>query len=251
MVSIFPLSQDNMLGFTLDGTVDEEGMRRLLMAIEAKVVTHGKLRLLGNIKNLGGFSSYESFWNTIKTKKDLWNKIEKYAILTDHGWLATLSSGIDFLSPGLEVKTFKLNEGERAHQWLKTAPGTAEAAGEATPGVRQIELANDRLLGLAIIGKLSPTDYDRINRLVEEQVRHHGRARLLLEIVSTEGINARTLWEDLKTSLKLYKDLERVAIIGDQGWLKTSVKLSDLLTPGLELAAFGSTEQQRAIHWLG
>ena len=246
MVTIFPLSQDNMLGFTLDGEVDEEGMRKLLMAVEAKVVTHGKLRLLGNIKNLGGVGSYEGFWNAIKAKKHLWDKIEKYAVLTDHGWLATLTSGIDFLTPKLEVKTFKLNEGERAHQWLKAEPATAHAA----PGLRQIELANDRLLGLAIIGKLSPDDYDRINVLVEEKVRHHGKARLLLEVVSTEGVNARTLWEDLKASLKLYKDLERVAIIGDQRWLKTSVKLSDLLTPGLELAAFGSTEHQRAIHWL-
>ena len=37
MVTVFPLSQDNMLGFTLDGEVDEPGMRKLLMAVEAKV----------------------------------------------------------------------------------------------------------------------------------------------------------------------------------------------------------------------
>ena len=246
MVTIFPLSQDNMLGFTLDGEVDEPGMRKLLMAIEAKVVTHGKLRLLGNIKDIGGFSSYQAFWNTVKAKKDLWEKIEKYAILTDHGWLSTLSGGIDFLTPRMEVKTFKLNEGELAHRWLQEAteaPPTAE-------GVKTVDLGNDRLLGLAIVGKLYPADYDRINMLVEEKVRHHGKARLLLEVVSTEGINARTLWEDLKASLKLYKDVERVAIIGDHSWLKTSVKLSDLLTPGLELAAFSTTEHKRAIAWL-
>ena len=250
MVTIFPLSQDNMLGFTLDGEVDEEGMRKLLMAVEAKVVTHGRLRLLGNIKNVGGFQSYQSFWNIIKAKKELLSKIEKYAILTDHGWLGTLSEGIDWLSPNMEVKTFRLNEGEIAHQWLQR-DGERQQRAAGAPSIKEVDLGDDQLLGLAIIGKLTQADYDRINFLVEEKVRHHGRARILLEIVSTEGINARTLWEDLKASLKLYKDLERVAIVGDQSWLKTSVKLSDLLTPGLELAAFSTAERRRAIGWLG
>ena len=246
MVTIFPLSQDNMLGFTLDGEVDQEGMRKLLMAVEAKVLTHGRLRLLGNIKNVSGFSSYESFWNTIKTKKELLDKVEKYAILTDHGWLSTLSEGVDWLTPGMEVKTFRLNEGEIAHRWLQQDREETKLP----PAVKTVDLGDPRLLGLAVVGKLTSADYDRINLLVEEKVKHYGKARILLEIVSADGINARTLWEDLKTSLRLYKDLERVAIIGDQSWLKTSVKLSDLLTPGLDLAAFSTVDRKRAIAWL-
>ncbi len=246
MVTIFPLSQPKMLGFTLDGEVDEEGMRKLLMAIEAKVVTHGRIRLLGNIKNLSGFSNYQLFWNAIKDKKELLDKIEKYAILTDHGWLSAISGGIDYFTTRMEVKTFKLSEGETAHQWLRSE----REEPQTSVSVKEVDLGDERLLGLAIVGKLRTADYDRINVLVEEKVKHYGRARVLLEIVSTDGINARTLWEDLKASIKFYKDLERVAIIGDQSWLKTSVKLSDLLTPGLELAAFSSIERKRAIAWL-
>jgi hypothetical protein len=245
MISIFPLSQPNMLGFTLDGKVDEEGMRKLLMAVEAKVVTHGRLRLLGNIKNLGGVDSYQAFWDVLKTKKQLLDKIEKYAILTDHGWLTTLVEGIDWLTPRMEVRTFPLAGGETAHEWLRTDPEPV-----VSESLKKIDLGNNRLLGIAITGKLNTADYDRLNVLVEEQVKHHGRVRMLLEIISTDGINARTLWEDLKASIRLYKDLDRVAIIGDQSWLKTSIKLSDLLTPGLELAAFSTVERARAIAWL-
>lgn len=246
MISIFPLSQDNLLGFTLDGEVDEEGIRKLLIAVEAKVVTHGKLRLLGNIKSIGGFQSFQSFWKALKAKKDLWDKIEKYAILTNQSWLGALTDGIDWLTPNMEVRTFKLNEGELAHQWLKEDPAPKESA----DSVKEIDLGDERLLGLAIVGKMNSTDYERINLLVEEKVKKYGKAKILLEIVSTDGLNVRTLWEDLKTSVGLYKDLERVAIIGDQAWLKTSVKLSDLLTPGLELAAFSTIERQRAVAWL-
>ena len=256
MVTIFPLAQDDMLGFTLDGEVDDEGMRKLLMAVEAKVLTHGRIRLLGNIKNLSGISNYHSFWNIIKSKRELLDKVDRYAILTDHGWLATLSEGIDWLTPRLEVKTFRLNEGERAHNWLqeeRSAPDIDDSAhrASAAASLREVDLGNDHLLGLAIMGKIKKDDLDRINFLMEEKVRDHGDILLLLEIVDGDGIKSDNWWTDLKSSLKHYKHLRRVAIVGDQSWLKASVKLSDLLTPGVELAAFTTAERKRAIGWLG
>lgn len=245
MITVFPLSQSNMLGFTLDGEVDEAGMGKFLMAVEAKVLTHGKIRLLGNIKEIGGFQSLQAFWKTLKSKTELWDKIEKYAILTDHGWLASLTGSLDWITPRMEVKTFSLAEGELAHQWLKLP--TIEDPSE---GLKEIDLGNSRLLGLAIIGKMAPKDYDRINRLIEAQALQHGQARLLLEVVDA-GFSGQTLIEDIKSSIKNYKNVERIAMVGDQSWLKTTVKLGDLLTPGLELSAFSTKERPRAIAWLG
>ncbi len=245
MISVFPLSQSNMLGFTLDGEVDEEGIRKLLIAVEAKVITHGKLRLLGNIKNVGGFQSFQTFWKTLKTKKELWDKIEKYAILTDHGWLASLTGSVDWLTPRMEIKTFSLADGELAHAWLKLDP-----LEESSEGLKEIDLGDERLLGLAIIGKMTTVDYDRINLLIEEQAEKYGQARIMLEVVSTE-FSGQALLEDIKSSIKNYKNVDRLAIIGDQSWLKTTVRLGDLLTPGLELAAFSTVERKRAVAWLG
>jgi len=245
MISVFPLSQSNLLGFTLDGEVDDEGMRKLLMAVEAKVITHGKLRLLGNIKNVGGFQDFQTFWKLLKAKTELWDRIEKYAILTDYSWITSLTGGLDWLTPRMEVKTFGLGDGELAHEWLKLDP-----APEMSESLKEIDLGGERLLGLAIIGKMNTADYDRINVLIEEQAKKYGKARIMLEIVTSAGFSGKALLEDLKTSVKQYKNVERMAIIGDQSWLKTTVRLSDLLTPGLELSAFGTTERKRAVAWL-
>lgn len=245
MISVFPLSQSNLLGFTLDGEVDDEGMRKLLMAVEAKVITHGKLRLLGNIKNIGGFQDFQTFWKLLKAKTELWDRIEKYAILTDKSWLASLSGSLDWLTPRMDVKTFGIDEGELAHAWLKLDP-----APETSEALKEIDLGTERLLGIAIIGKMGIADYDRLNTLIEEQAAKYGQARIMLEIVTSSGFSGKALLEDLKTSVKQYKNVERMAIIGDQSWLKTTVRLSDLLTPGLELSAFGTTERKRAISWL-
>lgn len=244
MVSVFPLSEPNMLGFTLDGEVNDENLRKLLIAVEAKVLTHGQIRLLGNIKSIGGFQSFQTFWTLLRKKKDMWDKIEKYAILTDHGWLASLTGSIDWLTPRMEVKTFALSEGELAHAWLKVDP--AEKPAEA---VKEIDLGDERLLGLAIVDKMEVSDFDRINILIEEQAMKYGQARIMLEVVYT-GFSGQALLEDLKASIRNYKKVERIAIVGDQSWLKTTVKLGDLLTPGLDIAAFNTVERKRAVAWL-
>lgn len=244
MVSVFPLSEPNMLGFTLDGEVNDDSLRKLLIAVEAKVLTHGHIRLLGNIKSIGGFQGFQTFWRLLRNKAELWDKIEKYAILTDHGWLASLTGSIDWLTPRMDIKTFALSEGELAHAWLKIDP--VEKLAEA---VKEIDLGEERLLGLAIVDKMSVADYDRINLLIEEQALKYGQARIMLEVVYT-GFSGQALMEDLKASIKNYSKVERIAIIGDQGWLKTTVKLGDLLTPGLDLAAFNTVERARAIAWL-
>lgn len=245
MLTVFPLSQDNLLGFTLDGEIDETGISMFLTAVEAKVMTHGKIRLLGNIKNIGGFDSFRTFWDTLRTKKDLWDKIEKYALLSDSGLLDSAINNLGWLASHMEVKTFKLSDGEAAHEWLKQplAPKSAKA-------LKFVEMGPDNVLGLAIVDKMEVADYEKFNYYLEDHVQKHGKARIFLEIVDMKGLSLRALYEDLKTAVKHYNSIERMAIIGDQGWLKGSVKVSDLLTPGLDMAAFGTDERQRAIDWL-
>ncbi|PHI19590.1 hypothetical protein CEQ90_11995 [Lewinellaceae bacterium SD302] len=245
MLTVFPLSQDNMLGFTLDGDIDDSGVSLFVTAVEAKVLTHGKVRLLGNIKNIGGFDSFRTFWDTLRTKKELWDKIEKYALLSDSSILDSAVSNLSWLAAHIEIKTFKLSEGEAAHEWLK-----APIALKESKALKFVDLGQDNLLGLAIVDKMEVADYEKFNYYVSDKVEQYGKVRLFLEIVDMKGVSLRALYEDLKTAIKHYGSIERMAIIGDQSWLKGSVKVSDLLTPGLDMAAFGTDERARAIDWL-
>lgn len=248
MLTIFPLSQPNMLGFTLDGEIDEAGMRKFTTAVEAKVLTHGKIRLLGNIKNIGGWDTFQTFWSTMKSKKDLWGKIERYAILTDNVVIEKATDTMDWFTNDMNVKTFQLSEGETAHQWLAGQPEAKEA--KEAKALKFVDLGHPNLLGLAIIDKMEVIDFEKLNYYIDDHAGQYGKVRLYLEIVNLKGISFRALWEDIKTSVQQYGKLERVAIIGDQAWLKASVKVGDVLTPGLDLAAFGSEDRQRAIAWL-
>lgn len=245
MLTVFPLSQDNLLGFTLDGEIDDQGINMFLTAVEAKILTHGKIRLLGNIKNIGGFDSFRTFWDTLRAKKDLWDKIEKYAILSDSSLLQSAIGNLDWLAGHIEIKTFALSEGEVAHEWLK-----APLEPKESKALKFIEMEPSNILGLAIVDKMQVADYEKFNYHLEDHVSKFGKARIFLEIVDLKGVSLRAVYEDIKTAVKHYSSIERMAIIGDQSWLKSSVKVSDLLTPGLDMAAFGTDERQRAIDWL-
>ncbi len=246
MLSVFPLSQENMLGFTIDGEIDATGMRRFLTAVEAKVLAHDKIRLLGNIKNIGGFDNLQTFWDSLKAKRELWDKIEKYAILTDSKLLETTANSLDWVAPHILIKTFKISEGEVAHQWL----GEPLPVKEESVGFRLIDMGHPHLLGLAIVGRLEVADYEKISYHIQDVAEQHTKVRVFLEIVQLKAPSFRALWEDIKTSVKHYNDIERVAIVGDQAWLKASVKVGDLLTPGLDMAAFAASDRQRAMNWL-
>lgn len=245
MLSVFPLSKDNMLGFTLDGPIDDTGMSRFLTAIEAKTLVHGKVRLLGNIRNVGGWDTFQTFWKTLKAKKELWNKIEKYAILTDNTLLSSATNTFDWVASEMEIKTFKLSEGEVAHEWL-----AEPIAPKESKAITYVDLGHSNILGIAIVDKMEVIDYQKIDYYIEDHVRQFGKAKVFLEIVDLKGISLRAVWEDLKASIKHYNDIERMAVIGDQAWLKGSVKIGDLLTPGLDIAAFSTADRQRAINWL-
>lgn len=248
MITAFPLSQENMIGFTIDGDIDEEGMSRLLLALEAKVAAHDRVRLLGNIKQIGGLDSFQQFIKLLRAKADLWGKVEKYAILTDYGWLSSLTNAADWLTTRMEVRTFPLSDGERAHQWLRLDPLTPDPS--RSEGFRELELGPPHVLAIAVRDRLHPDDHERLALLVAKKVADHGQAKLLIDLRDFEGTTIKGVYEDLTASARIFPSLERVAFVGDQSWLKAGIKVSDLLTPGLEMAAFPSTELRRAVGWL-
>ena len=118
MISTFPLRNDNLIGFTIDGTVDQAGLDKLIDLIEDRARAHDKIRLLANIRSVSGWDSLTTFWKNLRAKKELVGKIEKYALLSDSGWVKWMTGPVDWLFSGIEYRHFQLSEGEAAHTWL-------------------------------------------------------------------------------------------------------------------------------------
>lgn len=81
-------------------------------------------------------------------------------------------------------------------------------------------------------------------------IRRHGRARLLVEYgdVDLGRIEPRAIWEDLKT-IGVLSDVDRVAVVADQGWLDTTASAAGAILP-TEVRTFGRARRDDAIAWL-
>lgn len=71
---------------------------------------------------------------------------------------------------------------------------------------------------LQISGKLTTKDYELFGPKMARLIQEHGKIRVLLDMDDFHGWTAGALWEDVKFDLNHFKDIERIAMIGDKAW---------------------------------
>jgi hypothetical protein len=79
---------------------------------------------------------------------------------------------------------------------------------------------NERLLEVRVTGKLNKEFYEEFVPAVDAQIKQYGRLRILFIMQDFHGWTAAGLWEDMKFDLKHWRDIERLAIVGDKQWEK-------------------------------
>jgi hypothetical protein len=73
---------------------------------------------------------------------------------------------------------------------------------------------------VTVKGKLAKEDYDLFVPAFEAAVAAAGKLRLLFIMDDFHGWEAGALWADIKFDLKHFKDIERLAMVGDRKWEK-------------------------------
>ena len=75
-----------------------------------------------------------------------------------------------------------------------------------------------KLLAVRLTGTLQKDDYKHFLPTVERAIQKHGKLRILVEMHDFHGWALGALWEDIKFDVKHYKDIERLAMVGDKKW---------------------------------
>lgn len=244
MIEIKDLPQENAFGFVLDGKISEMETDKLFSALTKKAGDFGKVRLYGEFKNFGGWESFSAFLSNMKANFKAIGKVEKYAVITDNDWLEDLEGVTDFLTPNMDIKIFGMEEKEEAIAWLE------QPLKEELLGSEALDLGLNNVLGFVIRDRLTRADYKMFNHKMADQLKRYGKIDMYLEIEDFEGISLKAIWQDLKTSIKYYGDIEKIAITGKGKWLKNATKISDFLTPGIDLKYFSLAEKHKALEWL-
>ena len=86
---------------------------------------------------------------------------------------------------------------------------------EEMSAVALIETNGGKVLEIQLTGKLAKEDYEQLVPAVERMVKEHGRIRILVEMRDFHGWTAGALWQDIKFDAKHFKDIDRVAMVGE------------------------------------
>ncbi len=79
-------------------------------------------------------------------------------------------------------------------------------------------IAVGRALEVHVTGKLTKESYERLVPAVDGQIKQYGKLHILFVMQDFHGWTAGAMWEDLKFDLKHWKDIERLAIVGEKKW---------------------------------
>ncbi|MCE9555274.1 MAG: STAS/SEC14 domain-containing protein [Planctomycetes bacterium] len=78
--------------------------------------------------------------------------------------------------------------------------------------------ADGKILEVQVTGKLTKEAYQEFVPLIEKMVGQHGKVRILFHMHDFHGWEVGALWEDIKFDMKHFKDIERLAIVGESKW---------------------------------
>jgi len=106
-----------------------------------------------------------------------------------------------------------------------------------------------RLLKVSVDGKIEAYDYKRLAPLVEDLINQHGKLDILLILHDFGGWTAGALWEDIKFDVAHFRDIGRLAIVGDRKWEKGMATFCKPFTTA-EVRFFEREDLAHASEWV-
>jgi hypothetical protein len=111
------------------------------------------------------------------------------------------------------------------------------------------EAMQGRVIEISVSGKLTKEAYQEFVPYTEEAIQKYGRIRIVFITLGFEGWDAGALWEDVKFDLKHFRDIERLAIVGETKWEKGMATFCRPFTTAI-IKFFEHSDLEKAREWV-
>ncbi len=106
-----------------------------------------------------------------------------------------------------------------------------------------------RVLEVRAKGKLTKELYQKFVPAVDAQIKQYGKLCILFVMEDFHGWTAGAMWQDLKFDLSHWKDIERLALVGDKKWEKGMAEFCKPFTKA-KIRYFDIAQIDEARKWL-
>lgn len=114
---------------------------------------------------------------------------------------------------------------------------------------QEIPVNEKNIYAFKATGKLTKKDYDEFLPRLQTLIHKYGALSLFIELEDFRGWEPKAGWEDMKWGMEHDEDFDRIAIVGENRWMKFMVALADLFTEA-DIRYFKRDEAQQAWDWL-
>ena len=110
-------------------------------------------------------------------------------------------------------------------------------------------VASNKMLEVRVSGKLTKEAYEKLVPVVDQQIKEFGKLRILFIMDNFHGWTLGAMWEDTKFDLKHWRDIERLAIVGESKWEEGMATFCKPFTSA-KIKYFDHTKLDEARKWI-
>ncbi len=115
--------------------------------------------------------------------------------------------------------------------------------------IELIESAEAQLLEVQASGKLSKEDYEHFEPAVSGLIGTSGKIKILFVMRDFHGWDLGAVWEDIKFATKHCRDIDKIAMVGENAWEKWMATICKPFTMS-SIKYFDAGEEGAAREWL-
>lgn len=122
MLQKLGIGDDHVVGFRWEGEFDEKAFKQSLLQFLPELQSRSKMNIYFELIDIGDFEA-TAVWEDIKfgfnNMKELRDKIDKIALVTDKDWVRNIAESSYKLIPGIKLKSFTFKESEAAKLFVQ------------------------------------------------------------------------------------------------------------------------------------
>ena len=116
--------------------------------------------------------------------------------------------------------------------------------------IETLQTSLPKVVGFRLSGKLHDEDYKTFVPVMDAAVAAEGKVRLFAKFEDFHGWDLHAAWDDFRFGLRHYKDIDRIAMVGDRKWEKWMATLCKPFTKA-KVRYFDASEVNAAWNWIG
>ncbi|PQB05390.1 STAS/SEC14 domain-containing protein [Aureitalea marina] len=250
MIRLGKIEGTNIYEFVIDGKLDEATINEFYELIKKTADEGNKILLLGVIESWPGFATFKTFTTTMKLKAKSIGHIAKYAIMSNKGWLESVMPVSDFLTPGMPVKHFKMDMRDAAIEWLQAVEVNPENPEDYFSKMKIERIENTNIYRFVIDDEIDEAGISAFFQIL----KNHPKPDKFRALGIVKGFPSfesfKTLVDGLRLDFAMMGRIDRYAVVTNKNWAQYSIKVADLITPGLEMKLFEADKEDEALNWL-